>query len=84
MSTPEYSIESEKSDPKHPDETLNSFVLAQKIEEYLQWRHRLDRRLKQNIYPHIDQDLYRHVDEELNRMALELARRDHVANEVQS
>ena len=84
MSSPEYSTEPGKSDPKHPDETLTSFVLAQKIEEYLQWRHRLTRRLKQGVSPHIDQPLYRHVDEELNRMALELARRDHVANEVQS
>ncbi len=84
MSTPNDTTEPRNSDPQSADEKLTSFVLAQKIEEYLQWRHRLDRRIKQRISPHIDQALYHHVDEELHRMALELARRDHVADGVQS
>jgi hypothetical protein len=76
--------EPQKREPQSPDEQLTSLVLSRKIEEYLQWRHRLDRRIKQRISFHVDQALYHHVDEELNRMALELARRDHVADGVQS
>lgn len=79
MSTPKYSTEPREPESTRSDMSLSSFTLSAEIEHYLQWRHLLERRLKQGVSLGLDRALRDYVNVELTRMDTELTRRDCVA-----